>query len=63
MLFYVKLKKRQLIPLKMDYSCCFSILGNLNFLDFLQKKFLTLTLGKILNPPSCFFYFSIELLH
>ena len=47
----------------MDYSCCFIILGNLNFLDFLQKKFLTLTLGKILNPPSCFFYFSIELLH
>ena len=23
----------------MDYSCCFSFGGNLDFLDFLQKKF------------------------
>ena len=24
---------------KMAYSCCFSLGGNLDFLDFLQKKF------------------------
>ena len=28
-----------LIAFKMAYSCCFSQRGNLDFLDFLQKKF------------------------
>ena len=28
-----------LIPFKMEYSCCVSLWGNLDFLDFLQKKF------------------------
>ena len=27
------------IAFKMAYSCCFSLGGNLDFLDFLQKKF------------------------
>ena len=32
-----------LIPFKIDYSFCFSLWGNLDFLDFLQKSFLILT--------------------
>ena len=28
-----------LIAFKMAYSCCFSLGGNLDFLEFLQKKF------------------------
>ena len=28
-----------LITFKMAYSCCFSLGGNLDFLDFLQKRF------------------------
>ena len=28
-----------LIPFKIDYSFCFSLQGNLDFLDFLHKKF------------------------
>ena len=28
-----------LITFKMAYSCCFSLGGNLDFPDFLQKKF------------------------
>ena len=27
------------ITFKMAYSCCFSLGGNLDFLDFLQKRF------------------------
>ena len=36
----------------MDYSCCFSLGGNLDFLDFLQKKFYNIdyTTPKILFP-------------
>ena len=30
---------RMLIPFKMDYSCCFGLGGNLEFQDFLPKKF------------------------
>ena len=29
----------QLIAFDMAYSCCFSLGGNLDFLEFLQKKF------------------------
>ena len=36
-----------LIPFKMDYSCCFGLGGNLDFLDFLQKSFLTSTTGGV----------------
>ena len=53
---------RLLIPYKMNYSCCFSLGGNLDFLDFLQKSFITLTteqalsnfliLGKYKFPPN-----------
>ena len=28
-----------LVAFKMAYSCCFSLGGNLDFLEFLQKKF------------------------
>ena len=34
------------VAFKMAYSCCFSLGGNLDFPDFLQKKFITLTTGK-----------------
>ena len=30
---------RLMIPFKMDYSCCFSLGGIVDFLDFFQKKF------------------------
>ena len=30
---------RLLLPFEMDYSCCFSLGGNLDFLDFPQRKF------------------------
>ena len=30
----------------MAYSCCFSLGGNLDFLDFLKKSFITSTFGK-----------------
>ena len=33
------------IAFKMAYSCCFSLGGNLDFLDFLQKSFITSTTG------------------
>ena len=32
-----------LIAFKMAYSCCFSLGGNLDFLEFLQKSFITST--------------------
>ena len=35
---------------KMAYSCCFGLRGNLDFRDFLQKRFITSTpdlIGKI----------------
>ena len=32
-----------IIAFKMAYSCCFSLGGNLNFLFFLRKSFITLT--------------------
>ena len=35
-----------LITFKMAYSCCFSLGGNLDFLDFLKKSFITPTTGK-----------------
>ena len=34
-----------LIAVKMAYSCCFSLGKNLQFLDFFQKSFITLTTG------------------
>ena len=33
------------IAFKMAYSCCFSFEGNLDFLDILQKSFITSTAG------------------
>ena len=33
------------IALEMVYYCCFSLGGNLDFLDFLQKSFTTSTTG------------------
>ena len=36
------------IVLKMVYSCCFVLRGNLCFPDFLQKSFITSTTGP--NP-------------
>ena len=33
------------VAFKMAYSCCFSLGGNLDFLDFLQKSFITSTTG------------------
>ena len=41
-----------LIAFKMAYSCCFSLGGNLDFLDFLQKKSLitSTTDGEIILP-------------
>ena len=33
------------IALKIAYSCCFCLRGNLDFPDFLQKKFITSTTG------------------
>ena len=46
----------------MDYSCCFSLGGNLDFLDFLPKSFITLTTGlsffkKTWPIPASFVYF------
>ena len=43
-----------LIAFKMAYSCCFSLQGNLDFLEFLQKSFKTSTTGAFLlhtNQP------------
>ena len=38
------------ISLEMVYNCCFSLEGNLDFLDFLQKSFKTsITDGHIQN--------------
>ena len=34
------------IALEMVYYCCFSLGGNLDFLDFLQKSFTTSTTGR-----------------
>ena len=42
-----------MIPFKIDYSFCFSLRGNLNFLDFLQKSFITLTTGNTLPRDNC----------
>ena len=43
------------IAFKMAYSCCFSLGGNLDFPDFLQKKFYNIegcwSLLPILNMP------------
>ena len=33
------------IALEMVYYCCFSLGGNLDFLDFLQKKFYNINYG------------------
>ena len=38
---------------EMVYSCCFSLGGNLDFLDFLQKKFLNINYRKSM-PDSIF---------
>ena len=38
------------IAFKMAYSCCFSLGGNLDFLDFLQKKFYNINYWKIERP-------------
>ena len=35
------------ITFKMVYSCCFSLGGSLDFPDFLQKSFITLTTAQI----------------
>ena len=42
-----------MIPFKIDHSFCFSLRGNLNFLDFLQKSFITLTTGNTLPRDNC----------
>ena len=34
------------IGLKMTYSCCFGLRGNLDFPDFLQKKFYNINYRK-----------------
>ena len=42
------------IAFKMAYSCCFSLGGNLDFPEFLQKRFITSTTGQKLSakkPP------------
>ena len=31
--------KTLFVAFKMAYSCCFGLRGNIDFLDFLQKKF------------------------
>ena len=36
------------IAFKMAHSCCCSLRGNLDFPDFLQKKFITSTTGQVL---------------
>ena len=36
-----------LIALKIAYSCCFDLRGNLDFPDFLQKSFITSTTAKV----------------
>ena len=35
------------IAITMAYSCCFSLEGNLDFPDFLQKSYITWTAGTI----------------
>ena len=35
------------IALKMAYCCCLGLRGNLDFPDFLQKSFITLTSGPV----------------
>ena len=35
------------IALKMAYSCCFGLRGNLDFPDFLQKKFYKINYRKV----------------
>ena len=37
---------------KRVYSCCFSLGGNLDFLDFLQKSFITSTTGAFAIPDT-----------
>ena len=41
-----------LICSKMAYSCCFSLGGNLDFLDFLQKKFYNIDYRGQLKPQT-----------
>ena len=41
--------------IKIAYSCCFSLGGNQDFPDFLQKSFITLTVGTFL-PPNYFHF-------
>ena len=38
-----------LITFKMPYSCCFSLRGNLDFPDFLQKSFITFNAEPTVN--------------
>ena len=44
-IFNQKYTQKLFIAFKMAFYCCFSLRGNLNFLDFLQKSFITLTAG------------------
>ena len=38
------------IAFKMAYSCCFGLRGNLDFRDFLQKKFYSINNWKLFDP-------------
>ena len=42
------------IALKMTYCCWLGLRGNLDFPDFLQKKFKTLTTGKLYSSWATF---------
>ena len=45
------------IAFKMAYSCCFSLGGNLDFLEFLQKKFYNINYRWMYNMwPSLILY-------
>ena len=37
------------ISFKISYSCCFGFRGNLEFPDFLQKKFYNITTGLVVK--------------
>ena len=43
--FQAKLYSKLFIAFKISYSCCLGFRGNLDFPDFLQKSFITLTSG------------------
>ena len=49
------------IAFKMAYSCCFSLGRNLDFLDFIQKSFITSTPGldKVFKTLRSFTFASI----